>query len=150
REVRAMTILTLFPDDQADAEWTTRDPADIAAWLRRIGVGYERVRQAPDGFSEAARGLEVEHVHDRPQCYLFDGGIGALYLRAEGRVHLVICEPGDLVIVPEGLRHWIDLGEGGAARLMVPGGGAGDALVTDRWIAGRFPSLEAYRPALIR
>src|SRR5436190_476127 len=64
--VRAMTLLTLYPEDQADAEWTTRDMADIVGWLNRIGVRYERAREVPDGFTAAASGEDVEHVHGRP------------------------------------------------------------------------------------
>ena len=32
------------------------------------------------------------------------------YLRAAGKVHMTLCERGDLISVPAGTRHWFDMG----------------------------------------
>jgi hypothetical protein len=143
-----MTSLTLFPEDQADAEWTTRDPADIAGWLKRLDVEYRRVAEVPDGFKPAPAEETLEHQHDRESGHLLRSGIGAFHLHERGRVYLLLCEPGDLVTVPGRMRHWLDLGEGGA-EVLVPEGEMGSVAAGGGEIVRRFPRLEAYRPALV-
>ena len=40
----------------------------------------------------------------------FVEGAGMFYLRAAGKVHMTLCERGDLISVPAGTRHWFDMG----------------------------------------
>src|SRR5258708_17226769 len=145
--IRAMALLTLFPDDQPEAEWTTRDEADIAGWLGRIGVVYEHIDYVPGGFDSAPLAADVEHTHAHAQCYLFREGAGALYLRVAGRVYLLLCTPGDLVIVPAGMRHWLDRGVGaaGAGVAVFRSDGHGSSALTGAVILGPVPSIDGYR-----
>ena len=132
-----MALLTLYPEDQADAEWTTRDADDIAGWLKRIGVVYERVQPAADGSAVACSADGAEHVHEHAEHHRFDDGVGALHLRAGGRVYLLLGEPGDAVTVPAGMPHWLDRGDADES-----------PTIAEAAIVRRFPKLAAYRPAL--
>lgn len=51
-----------------------------------------------------------EHTHAEDEVRFFVNGKGAFYLRNGDRVVRVICERGDLLSVPAGLRHWFDMG----------------------------------------
>lgn len=100
----------------ADAE----DADVIAAYagaierLNAIG-GYRAVdviRLAPDHPDRAAlRGKFLsEHRHDEDEVRFFVEGAGLFCLREGGKVHLALCETGDLISVPAGIRHWFDMG----------------------------------------
>lgn len=52
----------------------------------------------------------AEHTHADDEVRYFVDGRGAFYLRLDGRVHIVLCETGDLIGVPAGTRHWFDMG----------------------------------------
>ncbi|MBI1773793.1 MAG: hypothetical protein HYR63_00465 [Proteobacteria bacterium] len=145
-----MTLLTLYPEDQADAEWTTRDRTDIAGWLDRIGVAFVHAEGVRSGLFAASPEADCEHTRGHPTDYLFLDGVGALHLHHQGRVYLLLCTPGDRVVVPAGMRHWLDRGPAGAhADVMVRSdAGAETYTVTDAAIARRFPPLEAYAKAV--
>lgn len=51
-----------------------------------------------------------EHRHDEDEVRFFVEGAGLFCLRAEGQVFMVLCEAGDLISVPAGIRHWFDMG----------------------------------------
>jgi hypothetical protein len=139
-----MALLTLYPEDQPDAEWTTRDAGDIAGWLRRIGVVYEPAEPAArrqTGAAAEAGSLSAcpadgaQHVHAHSERHVFEDSIGAVHLLDGGRVYVLVCEPGEAVTVPAGMAHWLDRGQKEAG---IPAAAA---------IVRRFPALEAYRAA---
>jgi 1,2-dihydroxy-3-keto-5-methylthiopentene dioxygenase len=51
-----------------------------------------------------------EHRHDDDEDRFFARGSGVFYLRANGKVHAVLCEAGDLISVPANTTHWFDMG----------------------------------------
>ncbi|MFD3621537.1 acireductone dioxygenase [Streptomyces sp. NPDC058676] len=52
-----------------------------------------------------------EHTHDDDdEVRFFVSGSGIFYLHADGEVHAVFCEKGDLLGVPRGTTHWFDMG----------------------------------------
>jgi len=51
-----------------------------------------------------------EHTHDDDEVRFFVDGAGVFYLHAAGKVHMTLCERGDLISVPAGTRHWFDMG----------------------------------------
>ncbi|NBS16344.1 MAG: cupin [Gammaproteobacteria bacterium] len=51
-----------------------------------------------------------EHTHDEFEVRFFVEGRGLFALHHEDRVFLVLCEKGDLLSVPDGVRHWFDMG----------------------------------------
>jgi 1,2-dihydroxy-3-keto-5-methylthiopentene dioxygenase len=52
----------------------------------------------------------TEHVHAEDEVRFFVAGRGAFYLHIDRHVQALVCERGDLVLVPSGTRHWFDAG----------------------------------------
>jgi 1,2-dihydroxy-3-keto-5-methylthiopentene dioxygenase len=71
-------------------------PSDDPSWP-------ETVRTAREKFLN-------EHTHDDDEDRFFASGSGVFYLHAQGKVHAVFCEAGDLLSVPGGTTHWFDMG----------------------------------------
>jgi len=87
--------------------------AEIAA-LKAAG-GYQAVdvaRVKPDqpGLEPLRAKFLSEHRHDEDEVRFFVEGAGLFYLREAGKVHLALCEAGDMISVPAGIRHWFDMG----------------------------------------
>lgn len=51
-----------------------------------------------------------EHTHSEPEIRFFVEGSGHFVLHANGRVYDALCEKGDLIFVPTGIKHWFDAG----------------------------------------
>ena len=84
------------------------DRLSAAGGYRSVDV----VRLAPDHPDRAALRTKFldEHVHAEDEVRFFVEGEGLFTLREDGRVHAVLCEAGDLIAVPAGIRHWFDMG----------------------------------------
>jgi 1,2-dihydroxy-3-keto-5-methylthiopentene dioxygenase len=52
-----------------------------------------------------------EHTHAEFEVRFFVEGRGLFYLHIDKKVWLVLCEKGDLLSVPAGVKHWFDMGE---------------------------------------
>lgn len=164
-----MTRLTIF--DEAGAELSASDDAKvIATALGDIGVQFERWPAAdqearvdalradgyttidtvsvgpdhPDRDAMRAKFLS-EHRHAEDEVRYFVEGTGLFTLREGGRVYAVLCEAGDLISVPAGMRHWFDMGPRPSFTALrffrTPEGWVGD--FTGDSIADRFPRLAA-------
>ena len=85
-----------------------------------------------------------EHVHSEDEVRFFVAGEGQFSLHIGERVYDVLCEQGDLIGVPDGTRHWFDMGPNPhfvAIRLFTnPDGWV--AKFTGEAIADSFPRLE--------
>ena len=78
--------------------------------------GYQAMdvaRMKPDHPDRAAIRTKFlsEHRHDEDEVRFFIEGAGLFCLREGGKVYLALCETGDLISVPAGIRHWFDMGE---------------------------------------
>lgn len=113
--------------------------------------GYQSVdaiRVGPDHpqAAEMRSKFLSEHIHHDDEVRLFVEGSAMFYLRANGKLHMMLCEAGDLISVPAGTRHWFDMGPRpafAAIRLFtIPDGWVAD--FTGDPIANSFP---AYEPA---
>lgn len=122
--------------------------ADEIADLKRSG-GYRAVdvaRVRPDHPDRAAMRTKFlsEHSHAEDEVRFFVDGAGLFCLREAGRVHLALCEAGDMISVLAGIRHWFDMGPSPrftAIRLFTsPEGWV--AQYTGDPIADAFPRLE--------
>jgi 1,2-dihydroxy-3-keto-5-methylthiopentene dioxygenase len=51
-----------------------------------------------------------EHTHDEEEIRYFVAGSGVFYLHIDGKVHAMLCTPGDLLSVPALTTHWFDMG----------------------------------------
>lgn len=85
-----------------------------------------------------------EHRHGEDEVRFFVEGEGLFTLRDDAHVYAVLCEEGDLISVPAGMRHWFDMGPRPhftAIRLFTnPDGWV--ARFTGDAIADRFPQHE--------
>jgi len=82
--------------------------------LKQAG-GYQAVdiaRVRPDHPDRVALRQKFlsEHRHDEDEVRFFVEGAALFYLREAGKVHLALCEAGDMISVPAGIRHWFDMG----------------------------------------
>ncbi|NJD07189.1 MAG: cupin [Methylococcaceae bacterium] len=88
-----------------------------------------------------------EHTHSDFEVRFFVQGRGLFYLHPGDQVYALLCERGDLISVPAGLKHWFDLG--GEPHLQcirlftTPDGWV--ANYTGDTIGQRFPTLESFR-----
>lgn len=51
-----------------------------------------------------------EHTHSEDEVRFFVEGAGAFYLRVNGKVYKTVCAKDDLISVPNGTKHWFDMG----------------------------------------
>ena len=86
---------------------------DIAALMAE--GGYQSVDvislqpEHPEREALRAKFLD-EHSHSEDEVRFFVAGSGVFTLHVDGRVFEVLCEAGDLISVPDGTRHWFDMG----------------------------------------
>jgi len=85
-----------------------------------------------------------EHTHAEDEVRFFVAGEGLFTLHIGERIYEVLCNQGDLIGVPDGTRHWFDMGPNPgfvAIRLFTnPEGWV--ARFTGSDIAQRFPRLQ--------
>ena len=88
----------------------------------------------------------AEHVHDDFEVRFFVEGKGLFYLHVGDRVHLVLCEQGDLISVPANTPHWFDMGVNPNFKCIrfftKPDGWVADFTGSD--IAKRFPTFDEH------
>ncbi len=86
-----------------------------------------------------------EHIHSEDEVRFFVRGQGIFYLHLGEKVYAVLCQKNDLISVPDGTRHWFDMGpepEFTAIRLFTnPDGWVAE--FTGETIASRIPRYEA-------
>ncbi|MDE1894041.1 MAG: acireductone dioxygenase [Pseudomonadota bacterium] len=85
-----------------------------------------------------------EHTHSEDEVRFFVAGSGQFTLHLGDKVYDILCEQGDLIGVPDGTRHWFDMGEAPyfvAIRLFTNKDGW-VAQYTGDEIAQRFPRME--------
>ena len=85
-----------------------------------------------------------EHTHAEFEIRFFVDGSGQFNLHKDGKVFEVVCERGDLISVPDGTRHWFDMGPAPSFKCIRfftnPEGWV--AKFTGSDIAGRFPRFQ--------
>jgi 1,2-dihydroxy-3-keto-5-methylthiopentene dioxygenase len=85
-----------------------------------------------------------EHFHKEDEVRFFVAGSGLFTLHVGDQVYEILCEQGDLIGVPDGTRHWFDMGPAPyfvAIRFFTePEGWVG--YFTGSGLAERFPRLE--------
>src|SRR4051812_35513923 len=101
-----------LPTELGDAAILDAYRADIERL--RNDCGYRSVdvlRCLPDNPERSQLRLKFldEHTHDDDEVRFFVEGAGVFYLRAAAKVHMTLCERGDLISVPAGTPHWFDM-----------------------------------------
>lgn len=121
--------------------------ADIDRLIAENGFRtVDVVSIAPDNPQREAMRAKFldEHFHKEDEVRFFVAGSGLFTLHVGGKVYEIKCEQGDLIGVPDGTRHWFDMGPAPyfiAIRFFTePDGWVGYFTGTD--IAQRFPRYE--------
>lgn len=86
---------------------------DIDRLLREADYkAYDVVSLHPEHPDRASlrRKFLDEHTHAEDEVRFFVAGGGLFSLHLGDRVLEVLCEQGDLIAVPDGTRHWFDMG----------------------------------------
>jgi 1,2-dihydroxy-3-keto-5-methylthiopentene dioxygenase len=153
-----MSRLRVFDEtDPAAPGFVSEDRAAMAAELRHIGVRFEQWAAsqpvAPGATPElvmAAYRADIDRLVAEngfktvDEVRFFVAGSGLFSLHVNGKVYEIRCEQGDLIGVPDGTRHWFDMGPAPsfiAIRFFTePDGWVGHFTGTD--IAKRFPRYE--------
>lgn len=147
-ELEQWTLPAPLAADATDADVLAAYGEDIRKLAERGGYqSWDVIRMLPDHPKKdelRAKFLD-EHVHMEDEVRFFVEGAGMFYLHANGRVHMLLCEAGDLISVPAGLQHWFDMGPSPrfcAIRMFTtPEGWV--AKFTGEPIAASFPRYEA-------
>jgi 1,2-dihydroxy-3-keto-5-methylthiopentene dioxygenase len=85
----------------------------LDALMGATGAGSaDVVKLTPDHPQAAALREKFlgEHTHSEPEIRLFVQGSGHFVLHENGKVYVALCEAGDLIHVPTGIKHWFDAG----------------------------------------
>lgn len=136
----------LPPEADQDAVLTAFAPEVERLKAEQGYRAVDVIRMVPDHPERAALRTKFlsEHRHSEDEVRFFVEGEGLFTLRDDTQVHAVLCEEGDLISVPAGMRHWFDMGPAPrftAIRLFVePAGWVAD--FTGDTIADRFPRHE--------
>ena len=87
-----------------------------------------------------------EHTHGEFEVRFFVEGKGIFYLHPDDRVYIMLCEQGDLISIPAGIRHWFDMGENPNFKCIrlfsTPDGWV--ASFTGETIADQFPNFDQF------
>ncbi|RBP30997.1 acireductone dioxygenase apoprotein [Marinobacter pelagius] len=147
-------------------QWPTRDlPADatqeqiLEAYSEEVArlkeeCGFQTadvINLNPDNPQKEAFRQKFldEHTHSEDEVRFFVRGQGLFYLHFGDQVYAVMCQKNDLISVPDGTRHWFDMGpepEFTCIRLFSnPEGWVADFTGED--IASRLPRYEALAEA---
>jgi len=109
------TALEPIGDETPAADVLRAYAADIERLKAEGGyVSADVIDLRPDtpNLDELLGRFQREHWHDEDEVRMVLRGRGVFHLRGpDGRVATVEVEPGDLLRVPRGTRHWFDLGE---------------------------------------
>lgn len=124
----------------SEAEW-------LAAYQPHIdALGFGRVEVI--SVDSTAADLRAEHLQARryseAHARLFIAGQGLFSLHIGDYVYAVRCEKNDLLVIPAGLAHWLDIGEHPhlvAARLFKTQQGLVPQFIGDNSLKG-FPGLD--------
>ncbi|MGD9795648.1 MAG: acireductone dioxygenase [Acidimicrobiia bacterium] len=134
-------VLAAYADDVARI---SASGGYITVDVVRLARFDETDAQWKDKAATSRERFLAEHTHADDEVRFFVEGGGAFYLRVDGRVHIVCCEAGDLLMVPAGTRHWFDMGTDPAFAAIrffrIPEGWVGD--FTGDGIASRFASYD--------
>jgi 1,2-dihydroxy-3-keto-5-methylthiopentene dioxygenase len=69
-----------------------------------------RIRPGNPNWPAMRQKFLAEHIHDEDEVRFFVEGSGAFYLHVADKIYELVGEPGDLLGVPAGIKHWFDGG----------------------------------------
>lgn len=102
-----------LPDDASAETILDAYQEEVAALKRECGFQTaDVVSLNPDNPQKEAFRQKFldEHVHSEDEVRFFVRGQGLFYLHFGDQVYAVLCQKNDLISVPDGTRHWFDMG----------------------------------------
>ncbi|MCW2270346.1 Acireductone dioxygenase [compost metagenome] len=117
----------------------------IAAYRQDIdALMTERGYAGVDVVREVEASLLDEHTRDEDLVRFFAAGRGLFTLHIDDYIYAVLCEKNDLICVPAGTRHWVDMGEEPRFVAIALGSSQEGGVVTftGEKFAERFPRLD--------
>lgn len=99
--------------DASDADVIQAYRADIDRLMAEGGYrSCDVVRLLPDNPARETLRTKFldEHIHAEDEVRFFVEGSGVFYIRGPDAVYALECTRDDLIAVPEGTRHWFDMG----------------------------------------
>lgn len=102
-----------LPDDASAEAILDAYQEEVAALKRECGFQTaDVVSLNPDNPQKEAFRQKFldEHVHSEDEVRFFVRGQGLFYLHFGDQVYAVLCQKNDLISVPDGTRHWFDMG----------------------------------------
>ncbi|MEX2475888.1 acireductone dioxygenase [Marinobacter sp.] len=102
-----------LPDDAAPEAILDAYRDEVAALKQECGFQTaDVVSLNPDHPQKEAfrRKFLDEHVHSEDEVRFFVRGQGLFYLHFGDQVYAILCQKNDLISVPDGTRHWFDMG----------------------------------------
>ncbi|WP_417532257.1 1,2-dihydroxy-3-keto-5-methylthiopentene dioxygenase [Marinobacter lipolyticus] len=102
-----------LPEDATQETILDAYEAEVAALKRECGFQTADVISLnPDNPQKDALRQKFldEHVHSEDEVRFFVRGQGLFYLHLDDQVFAVLCQKNDLISVPDGTRHWFDMG----------------------------------------
>lgn len=88
-------------------------------------------------------GFLAEHRQNEDEVILFAAGSALLSVHINDYVYAVLCEKGDLIVLPAGTRQWLDIGEQPyVVAIRLSSSQPWVANFTDVDNAGRFPRMD--------
>lgn len=109
---RWVSPVALDENASADEILATYRPY-LDALMGTTGAGSADVIKLTPDHPKAAELREKflsEHTHSEPEIRFFVAGSGHFVLHENGHVYDALCEQGDLIHVPAGIKHWFDAG----------------------------------------
>lgn len=106
-------LQVLAPDASAEQVQAAYAP-QLAALAQRLPIrSVDRVRLAPGHADWPAlrQKFIAEHTHADAEIRFFLGGAGLFYVRTQDGHLGLLCEAGDWVALPAGVRHFFDAGD---------------------------------------
>jgi 1,2-dihydroxy-3-keto-5-methylthiopentene dioxygenase len=85
----------------------------LDALMGTTGAGSADVVKLTPEHPQAAAMREkflAEHTHSEPEIRFFVAGSGHFIMHEHGKIYDALCEQGDLIHVPAGIKHWFDAG----------------------------------------
>lgn len=72
---------------------------------------FRQDESQPQKVRDAQRAALLAERTGQTQAWLLVAGRGLFHLRVDEQVYALMCEKGDLLALPAGIRHWFDAGE---------------------------------------
>jgi 1,2-dihydroxy-3-keto-5-methylthiopentene dioxygenase len=105
----------VFTDDASQEEILHAYEKDLKPFMEKGGyltADVISIHAQTENYPAIRQKFLAEHTHTEDEIRFFVDGKGLFWFHLEGEpIFNLLCERGDLISVPAGVRHWFDAGE---------------------------------------